>query len=764
MAVQDLTPAFHIAYSEIDTDGQFTIQAGGTTTFGAVDIDAAATTNEAAGSAYIVQSSTQHSEHSERDADWGFQVRAGDGQSTQSGRGARIRGEITDNAGTIQVQVATPAGESQLEPDALRALAIEQASEPQSAWLIDLAQREDIDWQGIANVEDQWDYEHSGLTQAGTVAVVVVASVVTGGAASSAGAGTATSAGAASVGATSAVVLANSGGDLGAVIEAWGEKETWQQAAVASATAGILSAPIIEGTTSINQWAGLTTTTNVGATVSGSGATLGQQIGGTLARAGLSAGINKAVYGGDTDSIGELFRDALVGDLAAIGANDIGTQWGSNQNPAMQTIAHAGLGCAAAVATEGDCAAGAAGGAAESVLGNAISAIGISVDRDNDWARGAYTAGAALVGGGLANELGLDVEDAQGAAQNAAVNNFLLHSQQRELAEETSLCAQNENCDQDEIDTHYQELSDQNNEVLAYANSECLQSNNCDALEGLIDAGMPTGQGYRAPLGERDPLDAGAFDAINSDSASHNNGAVSELLNRPLADEIRYVPGVALPANELGQDMSTEGRFIAAIDAEHNDLVVNTGGTAFSLTIVGGEIDSLNMLLTGKDLAGDDVSRWWGVVGVVTGGLGAKARFLGKVDGGAGGAAEQFERLPTDIDTFDVSTLGRGIENLATAGSVNDARTAARKFANLPEGAVDFVQEIGPLQGTVTGRMSPDSLRGWRLDYDDAKGFHVNWWDRSAGPKRSMWKYGAIKVEDGTLDDMYSLMQHFPKP
>ena len=433
----DSSEATHIAYSEIDTDGQFTIKAGGTTTFGAVDIDAAATTNEAAGSAYIVQSSTQHSEHSERDADWGFQVRAGEGQSTQSGHGARIRGEITDNAATIQVQVATPADAGELEPDALRALAIEQASDPQSAWLVDFAQREDVNWQGIANVEDQWDYEHSGLTQAGTVAVVVVASVVTSGAASSAATtatastatGAAAGAGAAAMSSQVAVNFINSGGELGAVFDTLSSDEAWKAAGAAMLTAGILNAPIVQGTTSINQWAGLTTTTNVGATVSGSGATLGQQIGGTLARAGVSAGINKVVYGGDTDSLGELFRDGLIGDLAAIGANDIGTHWGGGKNPVIQTIAHAGLGCAAAAATEGDCGAGAAGGAAESVLGNAISAVGISVDPENDWARGAYTAGAALFGGGVANELGLDVEDAQGAAQNAAVNNYLNHAE-----------------------------------------------------------------------------------------------------------------------------------------------------------------------------------------------------------------------------------------------------------------------------------------------------------------------------------------------
>ena len=54
-------------------------------------------------------------------------------------------------------------------------------------------------------------------------------------------------------------------------------------------------------------------------------------------------------------------------------------------------------------------------------------------------------------------------------------------------------------------------------------------------------------------------------------------------------------------------------------------------------------------------------------------------------------------------------------------------------------------------------------VRGWRLDFDPNKGFHVNWWDRSAGPKRVDWLYGANKIEGGTLDQFWQTLQHFPK-
>ncbi len=89
-------------------------------------------------------------------------------------------------------------------------------------------------------------------------------------------------------------------------------------------------------------------------------------------------------------------------------------------------------------------------------------------------------------------------------------------------------------------------------------------------------------------------------------------------------------------------------------------------------------------------------------------------------------------------------------------GSLNAARTDARKSAGLGDDSVDFVQQIGPFKGRVTGRQSQDGLRGWRIDWDEKKGFHVNWWDRTGGRKRDSWKYGANIVEGGTRDDFYS--------
>lgn len=108
--------------------------------------------------------------------------------------------------------------------------------------------------------------------------------------------------------------------------------------------------------------------------------------------------------------------------------------------------------------------------------------------------------------------------------------------------------------------------------------------------------------------------------------------------------------------------------------------------------------------------------------------------------------------------------LEKGIENRKIFDSFNEARASAKSLSRLGDEAVDFVQELGPFKGRVTGRMSPDGSKGWRLDFDEKKGFHLNWWDRSAGGKRSNWYYGSNEVSGKSYDDFKNLLDHgFPK-
>ena len=100
--------------------------------------------------------------------------------------------------------------------------------------------------------------------------------------------------------------------------------------------------------------------------------------------------------------------------------------------------------------------------------------------------------------------------------------------------------------------------------------------------------------------------------------------------------------------------------------------------------------------------------------------------------------------------------------------SLNDARDIARTSAGLGDDAIPFQQELGPLKGKYfSGMQSPDGLRGWRMDFDpdpaSGKGVHVNWWDRTSGPKRnSGWKGGAVIIDGTTEGDFRQMISHFP--
>jgi hypothetical protein len=73
---------------------------------------------------------------------------------------------------------------------------------------------------------------------------------------------------------------------------------------------------------------------------------------------------------------------------------------------------------------------------------------------------------------------------------------------------------------------------------------------------------------------------------------------------------------------------------------------------------------------------------------------------------------------------------------------------------------VKYVSEVGPMRGQVVGSASRNGLRGWRIDFDATKGYHVNWWDKTGGLRRSAWFYGANIIAGGTLGDFLLFLEH----
>ncbi len=104
--------------------------------------------------------------------------------------------------------------------------------------------------------------------------------------------------------------------------------------------------------------------------------------------------------------------------------------------------------------------------------------------------------------------------------------------------------------------------------------------------------------------------------------------------------------------------------------------------------------------------------------------------------------------------------LAKATEHIEDAVSSIAARRRAAELAGLADETIPFISEVGPQKGWIVGKQSRDGLRGWRMDWDSQKGYHVNWWDRTGGAKRKDWLYGAIKINGGTWDDYIGLLQH----
>ncbi|MGB0128089.1 MAG: DUF637 domain-containing protein, partial [Rhodocyclaceae bacterium] len=236
-------------------------------------------------------------------------------------------------------------------------------------------------------------------------------------------------AGISSLASQAAVSFLNNNGNLGKTLHDLGSSQTVKNVVVAMVTAGLTNAELFDvggKTLSLNQIAGISSIPGAGSVAQSSGNTFPQNLLGVAGRGLVSAGVSTAIQGG---SFGEALRDSVVGDLAAMGAGAIGSQWGSgpNKNVALQTLAHAGLGCAAASARDKECAAGALGGAAESVLGNLITLPTGENGGYGTGTRALYTVGAMLAADVLSDGVGVDSLTAMDAARNAALNNRLLH-------------------------------------------------------------------------------------------------------------------------------------------------------------------------------------------------------------------------------------------------------------------------------------------------------------------------------------------------
>ena len=166
-------------------------------------------------------------------------------------------------------------------------------------------------------------------------------------------------------------------------------------------------------------------------------ASLPDKLIGYSARALTVASMSQAVYGNDSGS----FSSAVINSLAASASADAAQWVGAHSDVhSIENLAgHALVGCAGALASAGDCAAGALGAAAAAsvnpVVDQFLSAEDIAI-------RNAQLAALATAISGLAaSGFGLQVDTTVEAAQNETLNNYLTQAQKLRYAREAQAAA-----------------------------------------------------------------------------------------------------------------------------------------------------------------------------------------------------------------------------------------------------------------------------------------------------------------------------------
>jgi filamentous hemagglutinin len=350
-----------------------------------------------------------------------------------------------------QAAAQAAAGGNPATPASLKTL----AAKPGMAWINDVAAQSAelaktnpaaaLHIQNVQLAHDQWDYKQQGLTKEGAAIVTLVVAYFTAGAGTGAvtavtGASASTIAGSvalsAAAGAASAAIttlatqaavsMINNQGNLGAVLNELGSKDSIKNLAMAMVTAGALSglSTAMGGITTANgtNWA------NINAT-----SPFVDQLQKNLVNQLTSNVLQTALTGGNSKdyekSLQTSLLTAFISTGAAQGANAIGDmQANGTLNALTHKLAHAIAGCAAGAATASVGGSSASNGCGSGAIGAVIGeltaeAAGSSMkpeDRINLARLMAGVAGA-LTGG--------DVTLAANAGGNAVVNNYLNHTQ-----------------------------------------------------------------------------------------------------------------------------------------------------------------------------------------------------------------------------------------------------------------------------------------------------------------------------------------------
>jgi filamentous hemagglutinin len=273
---------------------------------------------------------------------------------------------------------------------------IEQlAQAPGLGWMGELLKRDDINWQAVQEVHEKWKQEDSGVGGPGVqlVALAIAAALTVTGvgaafatwatginSAAATAAGTtltatqlavhsAVAAGFNSLVSQASVQLVANQGDVGAVLKAMTTEDTVRSLATVMLTAGLTNGLMnAAGMTSdpalLSQAQDMTETMDI----------LSTALQRTAIQAGVSAGVNTTVNGGDLGrNLANSLRTAAIATLGEQVAGDIGRATREGKlNYVTNKIAHAALGAAMGEAISGDAAAGAIGAVVGEMTAEAV--------------------------------------------------------------------------------------------------------------------------------------------------------------------------------------------------------------------------------------------------------------------------------------------------------------------------------------------------------------------------------------------------------
>ncbi|AOE87914.1 DUF637 domain-containing protein [Pseudomonas sp. TCU-HL1] len=344
-------------------------------------------------------------------------------------------------------------------------------ADPSLAWIKELEQRGDVDWQRVREVHDSFKYSHSGLGAGAQLAIAILVAYFTAGAASGLAASGASAAGAstaassawaagagaslqgigwANAAATAAVTGAasntaistiNNRGNLGAVVDDVTSSDALRGYVVAGATAGLTAGYF-------NDWTSTQTSTgnavqdsvkvlSEGGLSSWNG--IGSFAGNQLLQNGTSTLLDRAL-GGDS-KLGDALRSSLANTFAAAGFNfvgDLGDKFDLSEGGLAKIGLHAVMGGLAAEAAGGDFRTGALAAGVNEALVDSLAQQYAGMDPDQK--KGLLVMNSQLIGLlAAATQSNADAESVQtGAwvAQNATQYNRQLHLEEKDLAKD----------------------------------------------------------------------------------------------------------------------------------------------------------------------------------------------------------------------------------------------------------------------------------------------------------------------------------------